>query len=168
MRISTKMVFYFSIAVFLIVFCEKKSPDLKFSQFNQKFFAKYVPEFPGARLLTKNDLPQNQQQYFDEADGKLQLLIDINQNGIPEYIICGVSDSMLYHQQKGAYFLAIFEQTENGIEKRYLQKLALIPVNILPSENKERPGVILSFAFSSDYAAEIYFEDNEYKLEKWF
>ena len=75
---------------------------------------------------------------------------------------------MLYHQQKGAYFLAIFEQTENGIEKRYLQKLALIPVNILPSENKERPGVILSFAFSSDYAAEIYFEDNEYKLEKWF
>jgi len=119
-------------------------------------------------MLTKNDLPPEQRRYFDEENAKLQLILDMNQNGVPEYIICGVSDSMLHRDQKGAYFIAMFEQTEAGIQRRYLQRLWEAPVNLQPSDNHPNPSVVLSFAFHTDFAAEIYFEDNEYRLDKWF
>ncbi|MDW7681941.1 MAG: hypothetical protein SCK70_15370, partial [bacterium] len=94
------------ISVLFIFGCQPQSPDAIFRQFNEKFFAEHTPEFPGARLLTKHDLPQDQRRYFDEEDASLQLLLDLNQNGIPEYIVCGISDSMLIRDQKGAYFIA--------------------------------------------------------------
>ena len=164
-----KLIFSFAIMIILIYTgCHKENPEEKFIQFNREFFARHVPEFAGARLLTKQDIPEKQQSFFDEADGRLQLLLDMNNNDIPEYIICGVADSMLLHHEKNAYFIAMFEQTETGIKLQHLQSLLISPVNIKSSKNNVRPGLIISFAFFSDYAAEIYFENNKYHLEKWY
>ncbi|MDZ7319380.1 MAG: hypothetical protein ONB11_09520 [candidate division KSB1 bacterium] len=139
-----------------------------FDQFDSKFFAKYVPEFPEAQLMTINEIPPYQQQFFKEAKGKLQLTYDLNSNGQPEYIICGFSRGMVLRQERPAYFLAIFESTTTGMNLSYLQKLSVPPVTLDISKDTTRPGIIVSFAFFSDYAAEIYFEGNEYHLEKLF
>lgn len=155
------------VAMNLLSLACRTNPEQKFDQFNENFFAKYVPEFPEAQLMSKRDIPQYQQQFFDEAKGKLQLVLDLNGNNLPEYVICAFSRSMLQRNEKGAYFLAIFEQTDQGMERRYLQKLSVSPVTLDLSKNRER-GIIISFAFFSDYAAEIYYEENEYHLEKLF
>ena len=166
MRIMSRF-FVFVIVISLFYFgCQLKNSADKFTQFNQTFFAVHVPEFPGARLLTKADIPKKQQVFFDEEDGQLQLLLDMNNNTIPEYIICGVSDSMLQKHERGAYFIVMFEQTETGIVRHHIQQLWIAPVNIKPST--ERAGVIISFAFKSEYVAEIYYKNNKYHLQRWF
>ena len=118
--------------------------------------------------MTKEDLPLKQQPFFEKSDGKLQLIFDMNGNGIPEYIICGISDSMLQQGETGAYFIAMFEKTESGLVRRHIQTIKIAPVNIKPSESNGRTGVILTFEFYTDYAAEIFYENEEYHLEKWF
>jgi len=118
--------------------------------------------------MTKTDIPESQQEYFDEAEGKLQLLYDLNGNDIPEYVICGYSQSMLSSGEKGPHFIAIFENTESGIQRLYLHKLLVPPVDLDISKDESRKGIIISFAFFSDYAAKIYFQDNGYHLEKLF
>lgn len=143
-----------------------QEPD--YDQFDSNFFAKYVPEFPDAQLMTINDIPPYQQQFFKEAKGKLQFNYDLNGNGSPEYIICGLSRSMVLRQERPAYFIAIFESMPTGMKRHYLQKLSVPPVTLDLSKDTTRPGIIISFAFYSDYAAEIYYEDNEYHLEKLF
>lgn len=167
MRAITKFCLLFSAAMLIFLTC-KKTPQQNFEQFNEMFFAKYVPEFPDARLMTKKDIPVHAQEFFDEAKGQLQLLSDLNGNDIPEYIICGFSTSMLQRNEKGPYFLTIFEQTGAGIKRLYLQKLLVAPVTLDFSKDPTRKGIIVSFAFYSDYSAEIYFEGNEYHLEKLF
>lgn len=160
----------FIVAVLICFFlpgCAPQNPIQNMDQFNKEFFAKNLPEFPEARLMTKNDIPEHQREFFDEADGKLQLLIDLNKNDVPEYVICGLSETMLENQEKGPYFVAIFEQGKNGINRLYLNKLLVPPVTLDSSKETNRKGVIISFAFYSDYAAEIYFADNEYQLDKW-
>ncbi|NOZ60364.1 MAG: hypothetical protein GXO74_01645 [Calditrichaeota bacterium] len=119
-------------------------------------------------MLTKKDLPQEQQKYFDENDALLQMLLDLNQNGTPEYLICGASDSLLAKHEHRAYFFAIFEQTDHGVERKFLQRLNAPPVDLKISDRDNRHGVLLIFAFSSNFAAEIYYEDGQYKLERWY
>jgi len=167
MRALANLCLLFLATILLLLSC-KKTPQQNLAQFNQEFFAKYVPEFSGAQLMTKKDIPAHEQEYFDEAKGKLQLLSDLNRNGIPEYIICGFSPSMLQRNEKGPYFLTIFEQTDSGIKRLHLQKLLVAPVTLDLSKDQTRKGIIISFAFYSDYSAEIYFEQNEYHLEKLF
>ena len=118
--------------------------------------------------MTKTDIPEHSQEFFDEAEGKLQLLFDLNRNNIPEYIICGFSKSMKERGEKAPYFVTIFENTNNGIKRVYLQKLLVPPVSLAISKDTERNGILILFSFYSDYAAEIYFENNEYHLEKMF
>ena len=158
----------FVLILLLFSFACKQSPEQKLEQFNKGFFAKHVPEFPGAQLMTKADIPEYHQEFFDEAEGKLQLLFDLNRNNVPEYVICGFSKSMKEHGEKAPYFITIFENTDNGIKRLYLHKLLVPPVSLAISKDTERSGVIIMFSFYSDYAAEIYFENNEYHLEKMF
>ncbi|UCE07279.1 MAG: hypothetical protein JSW07_04395 [bacterium] len=165
----------FLLAIYLFVFiltlnfihC-KRSPEQNLEQFNKEFFAKHVPEFPDAQLMTKADIPEHHQEFYDEAGGKLQLLFDLNGNNIPEYIICGFSKTMLQQGEKGPYFITIFEQTESGIKRLYLHKLLVPPVSLDISKNKKRNGILVLFSFYSDFAAEIYHENNEYHVEKLF
>ncbi len=152
-------------SVLFLIHCST-SPENKFAQFDNDFFYKNVPEFPGARLLTKADIPENQQPFFDEKKAQLQLIHDVNNNTIPDYIICGVADSIIQREERGAYFIAMFEETDSGFERLHIQPLRIAPVNIKPS--KDRPGVLILFAFSSDYAAEIYFENEAYHLQRWY
>ena len=168
MRILKYELIFISIITLIISGCRSKSSKDKFALFNQDFFAEYVPEFPGARLLTKHDIPSSQQQFFDESNSNLQLLFDMNNNNIPEYIICGVSDSLRQQGALRAYFIAMFEQTDVGFKRHYIQQLRIAPVNIKPSENKKRPGVIVIFEYFSEFGAEIYFENEEYHLERWY
>jgi len=158
----------FVLILLLVSFACKQTPEQKLEQFNKEFFAKHVPEFPDAQLMTKADIPEHFQEFFDEAGGKLQLLFDLNRNSVPEYIICGLSRRMKERDEKAPYFVAIFENTDKGIERRYLQKLFVPPVSLNVSKDTERNGVIILFSFYSDYSAEIYFENNEYHLEKLF
>jgi hypothetical protein len=162
--------FIYLIVLILLLFSAtcKKTPEQNLEQFNKEFFAKYVPEFPEAQLMTKADIPEHSQEFFDEAEGKLQLLFDLNRNNIPEYIICGFSKSMKERGEKAPYFVTIFENTNNGIKRVYLQKLLVPPVSLAISKDTERNGILILFSFYSDYAAEIYFENNEYHLEKMF
>ncbi len=160
------VLFFFFICIFFS--CHKQTLEERFDQFDDKFFARHVPEFPNGRLLTKQDIPPEQQEYFDQNNAKLQLLLDLNQNGTPEYIICGVSDSLLQEHRKGAYFITIFEQTPRGIERSYLQKLMVAPVSIAASDDEEHTGVVLTFAFFSEFAAEIYYENGQYQLDSWY
>ncbi len=118
--------------------------------------------------MTKADIPEHSQEFFDEAEGKLQLLFDLNRNNVPEYIICGLSKSMKEQGDKAPYFVSIFENTDDGIKRLYLQKLLVPPVSLDISKNTERNGMFILFSFYSDYAAEIYFENDEYHLEKLF
>ena len=146
----------------------KQTPEQKLEHFNKEFFTKHVPEFPDAQLMTKADIPEHSQEFFDEAEGKLQLLFDLNSNNIPEYVICGFSKSMKEHGEKAPFFITIFENTDNGIKRLYLQKLFVPPVSLDISKDTGRNGVLILFSFYSDYSAEIYFENNEYHLEKLF
>lgn len=157
-----------TIILFLIGVNCQQSANEKLAQFNDQFFANHVPEFPQARLMTKADIPEHSRKFFDETDAKLQMLLDLNNNDVPEYIICGVSRTMLERGEKAPYFVAIFENTEQGIERRYLQKLFVPPVALRPSKNPNRNGVLILFSFYSDYSAEIYFDNGEYQLEKLF
>ena len=50
-------------SVLFLIHCST-SPENKFAQFDNDFFYKNVPEFPGARLLTKADIPENQQPFL--------------------------------------------------------------------------------------------------------
>jgi len=167
MQLSRIILLFILIMLLSLSFCNK-SPEQNLEQFTSEFFTKYVPEFPNSKLMTKADIPEKQQEYFEEADGNLQLLLDLNGNEIPEYVICGVSQSMLSNKEVGPYFITIFENTETGIQRLYLHKLVVPPVDLDISKNKTRNGVIISFAFFSDYAAEIYYEENDYHLEKLF
>jgi len=156
-----------TISIIILIFgCRSKSHENEFAQFDPDFFYEHVPEFPGARLLTKLDIPENQQPFFDEEKAQLQLLHDVNNDSIPDYIICGVADSIIQREERGAYFITMFEKTESGFERLHIQQLRIAPVNIKPS--KDRPGVLISFAFSSDFAAEIYYENEEYHLQRWY
>jgi hypothetical protein len=160
---------YLFVLIFLLLFTTcRKTPEQNLDQFNKEFFAKHVPEFPDAQLMTKADIPEHSQEFFDEAEGKLQLLFDLNRNNVPEYTICGFSKSMKERGEKAPYFVAIFENTDNGIKRLYLQKLLVPPVSLAISKDTERNGILILFSFYSDYAAEIYFENNEYHLEKMF
>lgn len=167
MRILRLIYLFVFIMLILSTNCQK-GPEQKLEQFNNEFFAKYVPEFPDAQLMTKVDVPEHQQEFFDEADGKLQLLFDLNKNDTPEYIICGISKSMKERGEKAPYFLTIFENTDTGIKRLYLHKLLVPPVSLDISKDKKRNGIIVLFAFFSDFAAEIYYENNEYHVEKLF
>jgi len=160
------LLFVFIISSFCL-YCHR-SPEQNLAQFNKEFFAKYVPEFPDAQLMTKADISEEHQQYFDEARGKLQLLFDINGNSTPEYIICGFSKSMLEKKEKAPYFIAIFEQTGAGIKRLYLHKLLIPPVSLEISKDTSRHGVLILFSFFSDFAAEIYYDNDEYHVEKLF
>jgi len=60
----------------------------------------------------------------------------------------------------------MFEETDSGFKRLHIQQLRIAPVNIKPS--KERPGVLILFAFSSDFAAEIYYENEAYHLQRWY
>lgn len=160
----------FLILAFMLILCSK-SPDLEqFKIFNQQFLAEKLPEISQPRLLTPNDLPESQRKYFKENHATLQTLLDLNGNGVPEYLICGASDSLLKIHEHRAYFFAIFEQTENGIERKFLQKLNAPPVNLRTNEREGNlpPSILLIFAFSSNFAAEIYYEDGQYRLERWY
>jgi hypothetical protein len=167
MRSSRVILMFVFILNLIPIYC-KRSPEQNLAQFNKEFFTKYVPEFPDAQLMTKANIPEQHQEFYDEAKGKLQLLFDVNRNDIPEYIICGFSNTMLQQGEKGPYFIAIFEQTESGIKRLYLHKLLVPPVSLDISKNKIRKGVLILFSFFSDFAAEIYFENNEYHVEKLF
>jgi len=168
MRIRAITLFVMFLATLMFSQCSKKSNLAQFKQFNKQFLAQQIPEVPDPRMLTKADLPEGQQKYFDENNATLQMLLDLNQNGVPEYLICGASSSMLARHEHRAYFFAIFEQTENGIERKFLQRLNAPPVNLKISDRDNRKGVLLIFAFSSSFAAEIYYEDGQYKLERWY
>jgi hypothetical protein len=146
--------------------CRSKSPENEFAPFDFDFFNEHVPEYPGARLLVKTDIPENQQSFFDEEQAQLQLLHDVNNDSIPDYIVCGVADSIIQRGERGAYFITMFEKTESGFERLHIQQLRIAPVNIKPS--KDRPGVLMTFTFSSDYAAEIYYENGGYHLQRWY
>ncbi len=157
----------FALPILLIIFgCQSKVAENSFAAFDHEFFAFYLPEFPGARLLTKEDLPPDQRIFFDEAKAQLQLLQDMNNDSVLDFVFCGVSDSLLKSGKSPAYFIAIFQKTNARYKKEYLQPLRIIPVNLSPGT--DRPGVIISFAFSSDFVAEIYYENKAYHLQRWY
>jgi hypothetical protein len=157
----------FSFLIILVLFgCKSKVTENNFAAFDSEFFANYLPEFPGARLLTREDIPNDQQVFFDEAKAQLQILQDMNSDAVIDYVICGISDSLKKSGHSPAYFVAIFKKTEAFFQKEYVQPLRVSPVNLTPSEN--RPGVLISFAFSSDFVAEIYFENKTYQLQRWY
>ena len=158
-----------TILVILIFFigCNRNSPQQNLNQFTKQFFSKHIPEFPDAQLMTKEDISVKQQQFFDEAKGKLQMLLDLNKNGIPEYIICGFSKKMLFNNEKSPYFISIFEQSDSGLVRLYLQKLLIPPVTLNVSQDTKRSGIVISFAFFSSYGAEIFYENNQYHLDRW-
>lgn len=165
---SSRVIYLIVFVLLLFSFHCKKTPQQNLEQFNSEFFAKYVPEFPDAKLMTKADIPEAQQEFFDEAEGTLQLLYDLNGNGIPEYVICGYSQSKLSSGEKAPYFIAIFENTEAGIQRLYVHQLLVPPVDLDISKDETRRGIIISFAFFSDYAAEIYFQNDSYNLDRLF
>ena len=149
------------------IFCNKKTPDENLVEFNEEFFHLYVPELGTSRLLVKSDLPEYQQQFFDEANGQLQLLADLNENKIPEYFVAGVSKSGLQNKIKRPYFIAVFERQETGIRRLFFQQVFVPPVNFNLTKVENKPRVVISFAFSSDYGAEIYYQSGEFCLESW-
>ncbi len=164
-----KNIFY---ALFLLIlvfsfFCNKKTPDENLVKFNEEFFQLYVPELGTSRLLEKSDLPEYQQQFFDEANGQLQLLADLNENNIPEYFVAGVSKSGLQEKIKRPYFIAVFERQETGVRRLFFQQVFVPPVNFNLTKIDNKPRIIISFAFSSDYGAEIYYKSGEFCLESW-
>ena len=166
-RIEMKPTLILAITFILMlsfVSCQKSDPEKNLLKFNKKFFQKYVPELPGTRLLQKSDLPVHQQQFFEEAGGQLQLLADLNNNGIPDYIVTGIS---IHNKIKKPYFIAIFERQETGIKRHFFQQIFVPPVTIKLANENSRQKVVISFAFYSGYGAEIYFTDGEYHLEKW-
>ncbi|MBD3288476.1 hypothetical protein GF337_06690 [candidate division KSB1 bacterium] len=163
--------FYIYVVLFLVLFglnfCNKKSPDENIGEFNEDFFNLYVPELGTSRLLVKSDLPQHQQQFFDEANGQLQLLADLNENEIPEYFVAGVSETGLRKRIKKPYFIAVFERQTTGIKRLFFQQVFVPPVNFNLTNVENEPRVVISFAFSSDYGAEIYYHNGEFRLESW-
>ncbi len=168
MRTRITVLLMWVLSIVIILGCGKKDQMAQFKQFTQQFLAERIPEVPTPRMLTKEDLPGDQKKYFEENNGTLQMLLDLNQNGVPEYLICGAADSLVKHHEHRAYFFAIFEQTENGIERKFLQRLNAPPVNLKTSDRGDRVGVLLIFAFNSNFAAEIYYEDGQYQLERWY
>ena len=155
------------VLILSIINCSKNDPQQNLLQFTEEFFQKYIPELPESRLLQKSDLPAHQQQFFEEAGGQLQLLADLNNNGIPEYIVTGLSEQCIRNKLKKPYFIAIFERQEIGIERHFFQQVFVPPVTIQLSVDNPLPKVIISFAFYSGYGAEIYFADGKYHLETW-
>lgn len=157
--------------IFLLIFftssCHENNPEQNFLHFNDEFFKTYVPEFPASRLLQKADIPAHQQQFFDEAGGQLQLLADLNGNDIPEYIVCGVCEQCLHAKLKKPYFIAIFERQKEGIKRLFFQQIFVPPVHFNLTNLNSRPRIVISFAFYSDYGAEIYYENGEYALANW-
>lgn len=153
--------------LFTSFFCNKKTPDENLVEFNEEFFHLYVSELGISRLLVKSDLPEYQQQFFDEANGQLQILADLNENDIPEYFVAGVSTSGLQAKIKRPYFIAVFERQETGIRRLFFQQVFVPPVNFSLTTVDDKPRVVISFAFSSDYGAEIYYKSGEFCLESW-
>ena len=95
--------------------CKKQDPQENLGILTEEFFRNQIPELQETRLLKKSDLPERQQQFFDDADGQLQLLADLNGNGVPEYIVTGVSEFGLKYKIKKPYFIAIFEKQQTQI-----------------------------------------------------
>lgn len=147
--------------------CSQREPHENRIEFDSLFFKKYVPELPEIRMLTKTDLPTHQQQFFDESRTQLQMLADLNSNGIPEYIVTGVCDPCIANRLKQPYIIAIFERDNDGIKRLFFQRVFVPPVSIQVDNSDSNPSIIISFAFNSDYGAEIYFKDGEYLLETW-
>ena len=165
-----KRTFIISIALFILTSfwdCQKKDPQKNLIKFNEEFFREYVSVLPESRLLNKSDLPEHQQQFFEEAEAQLQLLADLNDNGIPEYIVSGVSEQFLRDKIKKPYFIAIFERHETGIERLFFQQVFVPPVDFSLEKNNSHPSVVISFAFNSGYGAEIHYDDEGYHLERW-
>ena len=86
---------------------------------------------------------------------------------IPEYIVGGVSEKCLRDNIKKPYFIAIFERQKTELNRLFFQRIYVPPVTFNISNVDSHPSVIISFAFYSDYGAEIYFADGQYHLEKW-
>lgn len=167
------VIIFLLFAIILTIFpiCKKNNPQQNLIEFSEDFFKLQIPEMKQARLLSKSDLPERQQYFFEEADGQLQLLIDLNKNGIPEYVVTGVSESSLQNkvekERSKPYFIAIFEAKNNIIKRLYFQQVYIPPVNLIISESDSEKRIIISFAFSSSYGAEIYYKGGEYHLERW-
>jgi len=166
MRYVSIISFVFLLTMFIIS-CHENDPQQNFLQFNDEFFKNYVPEFPTSRLLLKTDIPPRQQQFFDEAGGQLQLLADLNGNDIPEYFVCGICEQCLLGKLKKPYFIAIFERQKDGIKRLFFQQIYVPPVHFNLSTLDSRVRVVISFAFYSDYGAEIYYENGAYHLADW-
>lgn len=165
-----KPIFIVSIACFVLFSftdCHKKEPQQTLLEFTAEFFQQYIPELPQTRLLTKADLPEQQQQFFEEAEAQLQLLADLNENGLPEYIISGVSEQFLQNKIKKPYFVAIFERQETEIKRLFFQQVFIPPVNLSLVKDDAQSRVVISFAFSSEFGAEIYYDEEGYHLEQW-
>jgi hypothetical protein len=155
------------VAFSLCLSCKKPTPQDNLMNLTSDFFRNYLPEVPEARLLQKTDLPERQQEFFDEAKGQLQLLTDLNGNKIPEYIVTGVSDAAIRNQEKKPYFIAIFERQNDRIKRLYFQDVFIPPVNLSLNEEENTKRIIISFAFYSGYGASIFYQDGSYQLEQW-
>jgi hypothetical protein len=158
---------WFLVFLVFLLQCDNRQEQKNLYQLSEDFFRQHVPELPEARLLQMTDLPKQQQNFFVEAKGQLQLLADLNNNGTPEYIVGGVSDEYLRNKTKKPYFIAIFEKTHSKIERKFFQQVYIPPVTMELKNENDEPRIVISFAFYSDYGAEIYFRNNEYYLEKW-
>lgn len=159
--------FLIMLSTLLYLNCDRQNSQVERIEFDTAFFKKYVPESPEVRLLKKGDLPDNQQLFFDDGGSQLQLLADLNSNGIPEYIITGICDICIANKVKQPYLIAIFERENDGIKRLFFQRVFIPPVNIKFVTSDSTPSIIISFAYNSDYGAEIYFQDDEYHLEIW-
>jgi len=166
MQMMCRIVIISFLIIVVLFGCKSKVSENNFAAFDSEFFATYLPEYPGARLLTREDIPQDQLVFFDEAKAHLQLLQDMNNDSIVDYVICGVSDSLKKTGAAPAYFISIFKKANSHFQKEYIQQLRVIPLNLAPS--KDRPGIMVSFAFSSDFVAEIYYENSKYHLQRWY
>lgn len=147
--------------------CRKSDPLQNRLEFDQEFFQTYVQEMPDSRLLKKSDLPLYQQGFFDEFNAQLQLLADLNQNNIPEYFVAGICQQCIENNIKMPYFIAIFERQESGVKRLFFQRVFVPPVNIYLVNGEPHSSVVISFAFATDYGAEIYYDNEEYHLEQW-
>ncbi|MBN2013381.1 hypothetical protein JW960_28885 [candidate division KSB1 bacterium] len=158
---------WLGVAFSLYLSCKKPTPNENYVDMTAEFFQTYIPEMSEVRLLEKADLPERQQRFFEEADGQLQLLADLNGNNIPEYFVTGISEASLRNHEKTPFFIAIFERSNNQVSRLYFQQVFIPPVNLSYEENDNTKRVIISFAFYSGFGASLFYQDSTYQLEQW-